>query len=96
MALPRILQHGTKMRITYTLGPDAKQSPQTAKRCYCFFWSLAVSTGGSSAFFQLLSGSYAFIVFAEDSVCGPRSFSYTTPSCAMIKVITPELRYSAG
>jgi len=35
----------------------AHTAPLIADVCYCFFWSLAVSTGCSCAFFQLLSGS---------------------------------------
>ena len=45
---------------------------------------------------QVLSGLYFDIASATLTVSWPRSFSNTLPSWLMMKVITPEVRYTAG
>ena len=56
----------------------------------------AVAESHYSAGIQVLSGLYSDIVDATFAVSGPRSFSNALPSWLMMKVITPEVRYTAG
>ena len=52
--------------------------------------------GHSSVGFQLASGSNSVIAVAVSTVAFARSFWRRSPSWLMMKVITPELPYSAG
>ena len=49
-----------------------------------------------STMFHPESGSNLFIAVAVSVVVFPRSFCSSTPSWSIMKVITPELPYSAG
>src|SRR3982074_3252923 len=52
--------------------------------------------GAPSATCQLELGLRFFKTGATFDVFCPRSFSYTTPSCVTMKVMTPDDPYSAG
>ena len=55
-----------------------------------------LAAGLYSAGIQVLSGLYSDIASATLAVSWPRSFSNTLPSWLMMKVITPDVRYTAG
>ena len=65
---------------------------------FCTQLDVTIHFDGSvtSTFFQAESGSNDVIFSAISSVSGPRSFWNTVPPWLTMKVITPELRYSAG
>src|SRR5262249_58785761 len=53
-------------------------------------------TSVSTTFLQVWSGLNEVMREAIRAVRSPRSFSYTSPSLLMMKVMMPELPYSAG
>src|ERR1700733_6585221 len=69
---------------------------------HCDHWLCYVRSIGHcaacavSGFVQLWSGLNDVIASATLSVACPRSFWNTVPSWLTMKVMTPELRYSAG
>src|SRR5207342_666519 len=56
--------------------------------------AVAVAVSGTSC--QLLSGSKVVIAFATRSLSGPRSFSNSSPSWLIMKLITPLSPYFVG
>jgi hypothetical protein len=84
-------KHGVRSFVLSTLGPIPWIMAQRLNLV-----SGSEETGHCSTGLQLASGLNSFIAVAISVVVFPKSFWSRTPSWLMMKVITPELPYSAG